>query len=382
MSEAATEAGDVDDLIARLRRTATAHEEARARVAEAGEQRVQRLAEYYREITGLMERYEYRIVSDGEGDVDMDLFIEYQEELAHFVEHLPEDLDHRDAFEQVDEIMHQKWLKTDDFEDARAALSPVANLIERLDERERTRERLESAAHDARVRLREIEDRIDDHERLVTLGEADLDAPTERLRDSIETYNEAVTTAFESFRRETSAREVIEFVVATEPFPLVGFRQPPADLREYVTDSGAGTEPIPQLLEYAEYSTSKLYHYIEDAHALERNVATHQTYLRRLDAEPLTVGWPPPSADRLRWRCRELIPVVDKFAGDEVLEPLRTVRQLPYTVDYERLRESAVSRAELGERERERLRSGQVEAELRRLRERLERLGEALEEYA
>lgn len=381
MSESVETGEDTAALVTRLERAAAAHEEARDRVAEAGEDRLERLAEHYREITGLMDRYEARSTSDGEGDVDMEAFIEYQEKLAHFVEHLPEDLPHRSAFEEVDEIMHQKWLKESDFQAAREALSEVERLVEHLDERERTRERYAEARRDVEVRLREVEDRIEERERLVELGEADLDAPVERLRDPIERYNDAVTDCFEAFKREASAREVLGFVASTDAFPLVEYRQPPADLRAYVVDSEAGTEPIPTLIEYAEYSRSKLDHYVPDAAALKRNVATHQTYLRRLDGGPLTVSWPPPAANELRWRCKELIPAVDRIDDGEVLNALRTVRGLVERADYDRLRDSAIAASRLREDERERLRNGDVQAELDRLRDEQERLETALETH-
>jgi len=382
MSKSATDRSDVDELVTTLQRRASAYEEACDRVEEAGEQRLQRLQEFYEELTGLFSTYESRIISDGEGDVDMEAFIEYQDELAHFFDHLPEDLPHREDFEAIDEMMHERYLKTTDFEAARDSLSDVAALVERLDERERTRERLADARRDADRQRKEIEDRIDDHERLVELGEADLDAPVEQLRGPIETYDDAVREAFETFTSEAIAREVLSFVESTATYPLVEYRQPPEDLADYVESADAGEETIPQLLEYADYSTSKLDHYVADARQLKRNVATHRTYLQRLDAEPLTIGWPPPTAEELRFRCRELLSVVARFDPDEsVLATLRTVRALARRGDYERLRDSAVARKQLDETERKRLKSGEIEQELQDLRERRERLAEALAEY-
>jgi hypothetical protein len=380
MSEsAATASEDADALVAQLEAAAEAHEAAVARVEDAGEQRLQRLAEYHGELTGLMDRYEEQATSDGEGDVDMEAFIEYQEELAHFVETIPEELDHRDAFEAVDEIMHKKWLKESDFEEARETLRPVTDLVERLDERERTREDLADARYAVETRLTELDERIADLERLVELGEADIDAPVERLREPIEAYNDAVTEAFAAFKREASAREVLAFVAATDAFPLVEYRQPPADLREYVRDDPAGTETVSTLLEYADYSKSKLDHYVDSATDLKRNVATHQTYLRRLDGGPLAVEWPPPAAEALRFRCKELVPVVDRL-DPEVLPSLRDVRALTRREDYDRLRDSAVAQEQLTDAERERLREGSVQSELEGLRAERDRLRDALSE--
>lgn len=384
MSESATVDGgsDIDALVARLRAATDEYETACERVDDAGEERIQRLAEYYNEIAGLMDRYEARATSDGDSDVDMEAFIEYQEKLAHFVEVLPEDLDYYEAFEAVDEIMHQKWLKETDFEEARESLQPVAELVALLDEREQARQSLREVRDEIKSRIRDLDERIADLQRLAELGEADLDAPVERLRDPIERYNDAIDDSFAAFTREASAREVFDFVESTEPFPLVGYRQPPSDLRSYVDNYEAGTETIPQLLEYAEYSKSKLDHYVESADALKRNVATHRTYLRRLDSEPLTVDWPPVEASTLRWRCKELVPAVDKLDPETALPALRTVRALTRREDYERLRDSAVAQNQLSEDERERLQRGEVTAELERLREDRDRLQTAMEAYA
>ncbi|MFT4882241.1 MAG: hypothetical protein ACI9HI_002263, partial [Salinirussus sp.] len=237
-----------------------------------------------------------------------------------------------------------------------------------------------SARTRVRRRRRELADRVADLERLRDLGEADLDAPTERLREPIEAYNEQVRAAFERRRREASARDVLATLADLSAIPMVPYEAPPTDLHTYVRDHEAGTEPVGQLLEYADYSRSKLAHYVADPDALKRAVATRRTYLRRLDAGPLTVDWPPPEAGVLRYRCRELTGAVNRVAPDAVAA-LRAVRKLPRETDYGRLRTAAVARAELSPEERERVRSGAVETGLERAREQRARLGEALETY-
>ena len=108
-------------------------------------------------------------------------------------------------------------------------------------------------------------------------------------------------------------------------------------------------------------------------------MSTNQTYLRRLDADPLTVDWPPPDAGTLRWRVRELIQVTGRFAP-EVHERLRTLRAWTDRAAYERLRESAVARAQVTEQQRERLASGAVADELADLRATREALATALDD--
>ncbi|WP_135664572.1 DUF7118 family protein [Halorhabdus rudnickae] len=373
----ASDGQSTQELVETLQRAATAHEEAQKRVEEGGQERLEELQKFYDELLELFDRYEERATGDG----DFGVFIEFQEKIANFVERLPEDLDHRDRFEEVDEILHQRRLTESDFEAARNELAPVADLVERLDERERTRERYQAARHDVAVRKRELEAEISEREELVALGEADLKAPIERLREPIETYNRTIEDVFREFKRETPASEVLSFVETTESYPLVAYRQPPDDLATYVERSEAGDESILTLLEYAEYSVSKLEHYVPNARELKRNVATHQTYLRRIDAGPLQIEWPPAEATTLWWRCRELIAVVGRIAPEDVVTKLRTVRDLPRETDYERLRESARARDQLDDDERERLASGAVADELSTLRQRRETLIEALSEY-
>ena len=364
------------DLVSELAAAERDLEAARERVGEFGEADLERLADAYEEFTGLLDRYEEPATGDG----DFKTFIEFQGNVETFVERLPEDLLLREAFEEGDDHLQQRRLTESDFEHVREQLEPVADLVARLEERQQALERYRRTRKRIQGRLRDLEDRIDALERLERLGEADLDAPTERLRDPIETYNEAVRERFREFLQEAPARDVLDFQARAASVPLVDVRDPPAELAAFVETHDAGTETVEQLLSYADYSRSKLDHYVADPDALKRTVGGRQTYLQRLGADPLTVAWPPPPADELRYRCRELTGLVDRLAPS-IVEDLRAVAALPRETDYERLRESAVARAELDDDERERVRSGAVSAELASAREESERLRDTLAEH-
>lgn len=356
---------DVTALREELERAHSAYERASERVAERGEADLQRVADRHEELTDLFDRYE----DEATGDGDFAVFIEFQEAMATFVERLPEDLPHRECFEEVDDLMQQRRLTESDFAAAREALSPVENDVGLLAERDATRSRYEECRKRARRRIRELGDRIAELEDLERLGEADLDAPVERLRDPITEYDEAVEAAFTAFKREESARRVLSFVAETNAFPLVPFEPVPPALMEYVDTHPAGQESIPTLLEYADYSRSKLDHYVDDAAALKQAVATNLTYLRLLSGEPLTVGWPPPSAAHLEWRLRELVQVTGRFADEDVVAQARALRDLVTDDDYDRLRRSAVAREQLDDDQRRRVASGAVAEELAAARE-------------
>jgi hypothetical protein len=365
-----------EDPVVRLQAAESDLETAKERVAEFGEADLEQLADAHGEFTRLLSRYEEPATGDG----NFETFIEFQGKVETFVERLPDDLLLREVFEECDEHLQQRRLSESDFEHVREQLEPVADLIARLDEREAARDEYRRTRSAVRERVRELDDRIADLRRLERLGAADLDAPTGRLREPVWTYNEAVTEAFGEFRREAPARDVFAFLEATTAYPLVEFRAPPEDLREYVETHPPGTEPIPRLLEYASYSRSKLGHYVDDAGALTQSVAARETYLRRLDAEPLRVEWPPPEAPLLQWRCRELTAAVNRFAPG-VVEHLRGVATLPRETDYGRLRESAVAGSELTAEERDRLRRGAVSEELAAAVDERERLADALAEH-
>ena len=364
------------DPVAELERARERLDRARERVREFGEDDLRQLAEAYEEFTRLLNRYEEPATGDG----DFQQFIEFQGKIETAVERLADDILLREAFEEADDHLQQRRLSESDFAYVREQLEPVADLVERLDERERALSNYRTARRAVEQARHETSERIDDLERLVRLGDADLDAPTERLRDPIETYNDAVRDAWRDFRRDAPAREVVAFLDAMAQFPLVPFESPPAELREYVNERPPGEEPIPKLLEYADYSRSKLEHYVDDPVALTQAVATRQTYLQRLDADALTVDWPPPPAERLKFHTKELTSAVNRFAP-EVVADLRQVAALPRETDYERLRESAVAEADLTADERDRLKRGAVQRELEEARTELERLETALSEY-
>jgi len=364
-------------LVAELEECEKRLERAEERVGEFGEAKLQRLADVYHEFVGILDRYEEDVTDDG-GDVQTN--IEFQSQIAEVSKHISDDLLLSETFEECDEYLQQKWFNESDFEYVYDQLDPVADLVGRLEERDAALAAYREARRDVRYRVREIDEEVVSLERLSRLGNADLDAPTERLREPIDAYNDAVTEAFTAFRREESARNVLEFVASMADYPLVPFERPPSELLSYVRKNEPGRETIGQLIEYAGYSRSKLDHYVEDPGELKHTIGGKQTYLDRLDAEPLRVDWPPPEATEVTYRCQELTAAVNRFAP-EVVEQLRAVAALPRETEYKRLRDSAQARAELTPEERHRIASEDIEGQLDRLREERERLQAALAEY-
>jgi hypothetical protein len=367
---------DPDALVADLREARQALADAEAAVDEYGEDRLQALRGALRDVDVLFEQYE----DDATGTGDFQSYLSFQDDLVALVEaEFADDLPERDAFESLLDLFKKRRLSERDFAEARDRLRDARGLVERLDDLEAARETHRETRQRVADAAEAYADEVASLERLQRLGNADLDAPVETLREPVRAYDDAVTDAFDEFRREAPAREFLAFVETTEAYPLVGFEPVPADLAEFVANQRAGEEPTPTLLDYAGYSPSKLEHYVDAPRTLKRAVGGNRTYLDRLDADPLTVGWPPAPADELAYRLDELVSVVARFAGDDALEPLHEVRRWVRDDDYDRLRNAAVATHELTDEERRRIEAG-VEDDLQAARATEQRLRDALAE--
>lgn len=378
--EATMPANTADDPLADLREANHRIEDLRDSLADADIDReeLRTVAEAYRSVETVLDRWEER-ATDWD---DFQGYVEFRDDLADTLESIPEDVPEQEAFLEADSCVKTggvtKSLKSGDFEAAREALAAAREYAE-------LHSALESALdarRDARNRVeREVEDRlsqIDTLERLRALGDADLDAPIDRLREPITEYNTEIATAFREFRREASAGAFLVFVQDAAETPFVEYESPPPDLLEFVDSSDAETYTVDELLEYAEYSSSKLSHYVDDPDRLKRRIATNRTYLERLSAESLQIEWPPRAADELRFRIAELLSLVGRIADESTVATLRKIRERTRSEEYGRLRRAAHADVELTDDERRRLERGDVETELSAVREKVERLETAL----
>jgi hypothetical protein len=375
-AQAARDSADPDGVVADLQAAHAARADAKAAIEDVGESRLRTLREALDGLERLFDQYEEAATGTG----DFESYIAFQDDLVAYVEDLDDDLPERDAFESLLDLFKKRRLADSDFAEARDRLSDARDLAGRLAALQAAREEYSAATRRALARIDEYDAEIERLERLQRLGDADLDAPVDTLRDPIEAYDDAVRESFRSFRSSAPAREVLGLVQTAQAYPLVEFDPAPDDLAAFVDDREAGTEPIPQLLEYAEYSPSKLDHYVPEPRALKRAVGGNRTYLDRLNADPLTVGWPPAPADELVHRLDEVVSVVARFAADDVLEHLHTVRRRVRDDDYQRLRTAAVAAHELTDAEKREIAAG-VEDDLAAAREARETLQDALETY-
>lgn len=344
-----------------------------------GENEVERVAAVHETFTDLLDRYES--TATGTGREEFQSYVEFEAELADFEEQLEDDLPEVAAFEEACEQLDRRRLEEQDFERARTALEPATEIVELLTARRQAIRNYRDAREQVSSRIATLEDRIEELEDTLSFADVDLEQSVEPIRSPIETYNDAIQEAFQSFYSDAPAREVLSFLKTTEAYPLVAFPPVPEDLSSYIFEHDVGRESIPTLLEYAEFSLSKLQHYVGEPRVFRTAVAANRTFLVRLDANPLTIEWPPAESATLRCRVEELIPVVDRIAPSTVVANLRSVRDSTGDPQYEELREVAIAKNELDATQRERLQNGDIEAILADRREERDRLQTALSEY-
>jgi tetratricopeptide (TPR) repeat protein len=370
---------DAGTLLAELDRAAAALSDVAADIEAEGETAVERVAEAHDDLTGLLAEYESS--ATGTGREEFKSYVEFEAELEAFEEDLAADLPMREAFEEACDRLDRRRLDERDFERAREALDPATELADLLDQRAAARERYREARTRIERRIRDLDARIDDLEDVLAFAGVDFGADLDPIREPIESYNEGVTEAFRVFRSDAPAREMLDLLAASESYPLVSVPPVPDPVDAHLREHPVGTETVPTLLEYADYSLSKLQHYVDDPPAFRSAVAGNRTYFERLDAAPFRIDWPPPRASVLRREIGELVSVVGRFAPEGVVATLREVRDAAGDDRYADLREVAVARERLAESERRGLQSGDIEATRSELRERRERLREALADH-
>lgn len=316
------------------------------RIADLGRDRVEAAVDAYRRAHRVLDQYE----EDAVGSGDFASYVRFEGAFANAVD-VDDDALAADAFAAADDAVDKRRLSEGDFAAARGALDPVEAYVDLLNDRDDAVDDYRAARKEAIAAKKSLDARLDELRDVASMADADLTADVDRIREPIATYNDAVRGAFREFRKSASARELFGFLDRADSTPFVDVDVPPTDLAEYVADYAAGEEPLPTLLDYADYSNSKLEHYVDDPGALRTAVAVHRTYIERLDAEPLTIEWPPAEGDELAYEIDELIPLVSRIADDETVATLRAIRDLARSEAYERLRRAAEVRDALDESE-------------------------------
>ncbi|GAA0715730.1 tetratricopeptide (TPR) repeat protein [Halorubrum trapanicum] len=356
-SDADDPVAEAGEAAARLRERYDELRRTTSRIDGYGRGRVEAAADAYRRAHRILDRYE----EDAVGSGDFESYVRFRGEFGDAVD-VDDDTPAGDAFEAADEAVDKRRLSESDFAAARDALEPAGEFVDLLEAYDDAVDDYRAARKAAREARKRLESRLDELREVADMADADLDADLSRLRNPIEAYDEGIREAFREFFKSASAREVFDFLDRADGTPFVDVDVPPTDLAEYVESHAAGEEPPATLLEYADYTNSKLEHYVDDPGALRTAVAVHRTYLERLDGEPLTLDWPPKPGDELAYEIDELVPLVGRIADDEVVATLRSVRELARTDEYERLRRAAEVRDALDEPELALIERGEADA--------------------
>ncbi|MFD1640310.1 DUF7118 family protein [Halohasta litorea] len=391
----AAESTPAADVVAELAAASRRVQEIEAAIDDHGEDNIEAAADAYRNATRLLDRY----AESATGTGDFKAYLQFQNEFIALAEGLSDDTLAADAFQRASDRMDKRRLNESDFDYAREQIEAAAEAVDLLERREEAHSAYRQARHDAKARRDELEGEADRLRRIRELGGVDLEASLDPLREPVEAYNAAVREAFDAFRRTESARELFDLLAAGADRPLVDADRPPRDLADYIESAPAGEEPLTTLREYAEYSPSKLEHYVDDPGALRTHVSVHQTYLNRLGPEPLLIEWPPAESGVLRARLQELAPLVRQLDaatdregatsdadadpdGESIEYHRRRLARLTRTDDYDRLRQVAVAESELTDEEFDRLAAGAVGDDLAAVEAGIDAIDAALDEYA
>lgn len=369
-----------DALIDDLKSAYNAYQDIQTTIDDIGQDRLETLNDQYQEFTTLLKTYKES--ASGTGRETFQEYVAFQGELDAFESSLPANGLETDAFRDAIEYLDQRRLNQDDFEEARTILAPIEDRLGILDDRAEAREEYAAAERAIQERLTELDDEIEHLERILSFENVDFAVPVDQLRDHVESYNSAISSDFTTYKSNASAREFIQFIEKTTAYPLVDFPSTPPDLVDYLETADAGTESIPTLLEYADYTRSKLSHYVTDPTTFNARIAANQTYLDRLSPDPLTISWPPPPQEELHWLLRELTSVINRIAATATMEKLNALRNFAHNDKYIDIRRAAKADSVLDSEQKQRLKSGEVTEELEDKHHEKDQLETALSSYA
>lgn len=369
-----------DHLIDDLKSAYTTVQDIEATIEDIGQERLDTLNNRYEEFTTLLQSY--KEPASGTGRETFQEYVAFQGELESFESALAPNGLETDAFKEAIEYLDQRRLNQDDFEEARTIIAPAEDRLTILDERDEAREEYAEVKRAIHQRINELDDDIARLERALSFENVDFTAPVDQLRTHVESYNSAISTDFSTYKSNAPAREFIKFIEKTTAYPLVTFTPPPSDLVTYLETTDIGTEPLPTLLEYTDYTRSKLSHYVNDPTTFNARIAANQTYLNRLSPDPLTISWPPPQQAELHWLLRELTSVINRIAPTETMEKLNTLQNFTNKDKYVDIQQAAKADAVLNPSEKERLASGELTRELEEKQQEKDQLQSALSTYS
>lgn len=345
--------------------------ELRATVEEVGEERAETTRALYESLEDAIE--EYREEAAGHGNFEK--YVEFENIVVAFENTVEEeDVYLQDDFEKALGRLDQRTLQDKHF---RRALNDLVDVEELCDDYERytqLRDELRDELGSLERKVGELDGRIEELEEGIEKARGVEDVDVSELRDAVETYNERVRDDFKEFVRTAPAVEVARLGERISDASLL--EDVPAEegdaerLAEYVDD-----ESVDRVLELADSSDGKLSHYLDDTEGFRS--AVPRLWFESSNADSFVISYEPEGT--VKYKTRELVPLVAEFADDTTIDALRRVKRMAERGEYSRMRSALVDRREVGddaesmEKELE-----EVRTERQRAKERAERIRDAL----
>lgn len=345
----------------------------RRTLREEGIEEVREARGLYHELQRYIDRY--REPATGHGDFES--YIEFQSVLAEIEEQLDGGVYGERGFRDAIQRFESRTLREKHFRRAENDLQGVRETVEVLERVEEIEDELRSERGRLGKRRKELEREIDDLERGIREASEAPDADASRLESLLDSYNEAVEREYESWLSSAAAREVVGHVYRASGMPLIEAEGVDRSTVEALEVSEVGDESVERLLELAEYSDSKLQHYVDDPTRFRSELPT--AWFRVADAEPYKLS-PDMQEGVVERLVPELVRVVSEFASERTIEVLREIGDLARCGRYSGMRRALMARQTTGGVDAESLQEEKqgMERELDQVRDDLERIDEAL----
>lgn len=330
---------DVSERIQELKR-------ARQRIEDIGLEKAKKTHDFYSELSETMEEYR----EDAVGTGDFETYVEFQgilDDLLQRINNSQNEVYRAEDFERVIDGFEKRVIRESDFRRAESRLADVRELAETIDRvREIEKElryekgRLERRKSELESRLKRVGRKID-----TAKGVSDIDPSP--LISIIESYNSSVETDFEEFYNSAPSIKVARLGEKARDLPLADIKPLDKETVEILRRTGMGQKTVSEVLEYADYSNSKLSHYIERPDEFRRNVS--QTWFKLLSADDFKISVETPQ-NLIKHKVPELIRIVDEFGSEETVRRLREIHSVAEKGEYAPMRRAYLSEKETGDK--------------------------------
>lgn len=268
------------------------------------------------------------------------------------------------------------------WKDTRRALEPLEEIAGLRDERNRVEKEIRRQKKARRKKRRELEERA---RRLRSLRDTRLDPGAEEyihsIQERLDRVNERIVGVLDALVSNAPTREVIRLLGDVGIRPELGLPRAPdkSGLMGFLGSHPVGNEPIYRVLEYADYSDSRLSHYVDRPREFKDAMSANLAYLEKItDIRRLAPKLQVEPGGMLARRLSALTSLVSR-AGSLVekdtsglVQELREMRREVLSGEYARHFSSYRRIQRLSQEERRLVEAGAVEDELAEVERRLE----------